>query len=121
MGYEPAPPVGVLPPWPWIISVTTWGWPEIVDAAADIGAAAAAWPVIAATVLIQKGDAVPQAPAQAKPQPNQSSGRQARCTSTGINWELGLCTYQCEDGLPWAERIPAGNQCPNRVYKDWGK
>jgi RHS repeat-associated protein len=57
---------------------------------------------------------------QTQSEPNQNTGRQARCTNTGINWELGLCTYECDDGLPYATHIPAGNKCERFIYKNWG-
>jgi RHS repeat-associated protein len=49
-----------------------------------------------------------------------SSGRQAKCTHTGWDWGLGMCTYECDDGLPYATPIPAGGRCEPVIYKNWG-
>ena len=46
----------------------------------------------------------------AEPRP-RSSGRQTKCTNTGIDWGLGFCTYMCDDGLPDVTPVPAGNRC----------
>ncbi len=44
-----------------------------------------------------------------------------KCTLNGFNWELGLCTYHCDDGQPWAQSPENGNpnKCEDPVYIPW--
>jgi len=40
----------------------------------------------------------------------QNSGKQTRCTNTGIDWSLGFCTYSCDDEQPEVTPIPPGGR-----------
>ena len=78
-------------------------------------------------VLMMESDAAPKAvrerikaKPEAKPQPQpKQSGKQTKCWNTGIDWQLGFCTYACDDGLPDVTPIPAGNRCESVIYRDW--
>jgi RHS repeat-associated protein len=53
--------------------------------------------------------------------PQNTTGRQAKCTLHDYDRQLKLCTYLCDDGQPDAQAAPGGDptKCPGTYYRPW--